>query len=506
VNPNHRVRVTTFGAGILGILVACVGTYLVFTKSIPFRHHFEIKAVFTNSNLVRPTSPVRIAGVDVGKVTAVEKYKDTNLSVVTMRIDDRGRPIHADATAKVRPRLFLEGNFYVELRPGTADAKVLGDGGLIPVTQTARPVQLDEVLSALTTDSRKGLQETIKGLGVALDGKPSAAEDARQDPAVAGLTGAQALNQTFKTSPDSLRGSAVVNDALLGEHPGDLSNTVSGFAKATKALADNEVQLRDLVTHFDQTMAAFASQSTDLAKAISVLGPTAANARAGFASLARAIPATRQFARDLAPGVAETPATIAAADPWLLQAKPLLSQQELGGFLNSLAPATSDLAKLGYQTRRWLPRIDAFNRCITNVFLPTGNVKVDDGALSSGVENYKEFWYSMVGSAGEAQGFDGNGPFLRISAAGGPNTIELGPTNYQGSKVPLFANPTEQPVSTRPAFPNKLPELRRDVPCASQKVPDVNGPASTGPADGASPSATAPQYEKDPGVKMETRK
>ncbi len=40
--------------------------------------------------------------------------------VVTMEIDDDGLPIHKDATAKIRPRIFLEGNFFVDLQPGHA--------------------------------------------------------------------------------------------------------------------------------------------------------------------------------------------------------------------------------------------------------------------------------------------------------------------------------------------------------------------------------------------------
>ena len=32
-----------------------------------------------------------------------------------MEIDDKGLPIHKDATLKIRPRIFLEGNFFVDL-------------------------------------------------------------------------------------------------------------------------------------------------------------------------------------------------------------------------------------------------------------------------------------------------------------------------------------------------------------------------------------------------------
>ena len=43
-----------------------------FTKDIPFTHGFLLKAQFQSANSIRPNSPVRIAGVEVGKVKSVE--------------------------------------------------------------------------------------------------------------------------------------------------------------------------------------------------------------------------------------------------------------------------------------------------------------------------------------------------------------------------------------------------------------------------------------------------
>ena len=42
-------------------------------ESIPFRSHYEVKAAFKSANNLRNGSPVRIAGVEVGKVTKVER-------------------------------------------------------------------------------------------------------------------------------------------------------------------------------------------------------------------------------------------------------------------------------------------------------------------------------------------------------------------------------------------------------------------------------------------------
>jgi virulence factor Mce-like protein len=476
-------------AGLIALVVTVLGTYLAATLDIPFTSERQVSAVFRTSNLVAERSPVRIAAVDVGKVVSVERYEDTDLALVTMTWET-DQVLHRDATIKIRPRLFLEGNFYLDVKPGTPDAGALPAGAVIPLAQTSTPVQLDQVLTALQSDTRGALQEAVKGFGAALGAEPSAADDARQAPAVRGLTGGQALGATLETSPEALEGTAKVFDGLLGTERGDLGRTVSGFARAMRALAEQEEQLRALVSDFATTTATFAARTADVRASMRGLAETSATARSAFPSLRAATPATVRFANDLTAGLPALPGAIDAALPWLAQAAPLLSRAELGGLLDELQPATADLAALGDATRRWLPRIDAFDRCVTEVLLPTARVKVDDGDGSAGVESYKEFWYAMVGAAGEGQAFDGNGSMLRLQAAGGPDIITTGETNYQ--QEPYFGKPVLPPLRTQPAYGNELPPLRRDRPCHANPVPDVNGPASTGPADGSRPGAPAP--------------
>src|SRR5207253_52518 len=101
-----------------------------------------------------------------GEVTKVRPGPGTT-AIVEMAIDDAGRPIHRDATLRIRPRLFLEGNFYVDLKAGSPSAPELHDGGTIPLAQTAIPVQLDQVLSALASRSTQ-LRESLRGLSATL--------------------------------------------------------------------------------------------------------------------------------------------------------------------------------------------------------------------------------------------------------------------------------------------------------------------------------------------------
>ena len=53
------------GALVIGlVLVLC---YFGFTKDNPFSRGFRFKAVFPSANSITPKSPVRIAGVNIGR-------------------------------------------------------------------------------------------------------------------------------------------------------------------------------------------------------------------------------------------------------------------------------------------------------------------------------------------------------------------------------------------------------------------------------------------------------
>src|SRR4051795_6518976 len=167
----RRSGLSTFGIGLVSLIVITVGTYLGFTKSIPFVPHYEIKAAFKSANNLKKGSPVRIAGVEVGKVTAIERARPgDNGTLVTMQIKDNGLPLHQDATFKIRPRIFLEGNFFVDIQPGTPSAPLIKDGYTIPVNQTSAPVQLDQILTTLQSSTRKDLQKLLRELSTGFNG------------------------------------------------------------------------------------------------------------------------------------------------------------------------------------------------------------------------------------------------------------------------------------------------------------------------------------------------
>jgi phospholipid/cholesterol/gamma-HCH transport system substrate-binding protein len=499
-HPPHRTR----NALILIVLVV-IGTYLAWTKEIPFQSHYELKAVFSNAANIRKDSPVRIAGVNVGKVESVESVcqngqNDTcasNYSEVTFTVDDNGQPVHSDAQVEIRPRIFLEGNFFLDVSPGSPSAHDLSSGDTIPVTQTSTAVQLDQVLTSLQAPDRANLQKLLQGYGQALNHKPSAADDATQDPEVQGLTAAQAINKSFSYGATGARDSAIVNEAFQGTAPHDLSNLLAGQARAFGALVGHESQLQGLVTNFNTFTGALASESANLQRTIQQLGPTLKVAEPALRHTNDTFPFLRANALALAKGIPELPATIAASQPWISQTTALLGKNELGYIAQQLRLAGPGAGKSAADGRGLFTQIGLLGGCVNNVLEPTGNVVLSDSGtgynFDTNVPNFKEFGYAAADLAGDGVLFDGNGPSLRLFAGGGP-TPTGGPVPNLRSPVPgavsprgsaLWGGSTTAPIGTRPGLGSK-PPFRTDVACQNNAVPDLNGPlAAQGPPDPA---------------------
>jgi ABC-type transporter Mla subunit MlaD len=469
---------------IIFILVFTIGPYLAFTKHVPFTSHgYEVKATFSNSANIATNSPVRIAGVDVGKV--ISTSRDGDNTTVAFTVDDSGRPIHDDAFAAIRPRIFLEGNFFVELDPGSPSAPELDSGGTIPVSHTSTAVQIDEVLSALQSPVRADLGRLLEGYGKALTNEPTAAEDETQLPEVKGRTGAEALNDAFKYGGEAGRYSAQVADALLGTQQRDLAKLVSSSGQAFGALASRQRDLQGLIENFDVFTGALANQSTNLSATVRLLAPTLRVTHASLVSLNRTLPPLRTYAIELRPAVAELPGLISASKPFLAQIRPLLSGREAGGAVKLLQESTPGLAGAALAGKKiTLPQLNQLSLCTSKVMVPTGDQVIND-RFSTGGPNYREFLYNLVNLAGMAQNFDGNGPYARAQVGGGDELV--GEPNPNAPKKLVaeqtnYAHTIEDPLGTQPRLGGQ-PPLKPDVRCYANPVPDVNGPlGQVGPA------------------------
>src|SRR4051794_18959557 len=224
-----RRRPSSFAVGAAVLAIILVATYLGFRKDVPFLNSpYTIKMAVRDTNGITPRSPVRIAGVEVGRVEKIEHTSaGARSATLTLAIEDKGRPVYDDASAKIRPRIFLEGNFFVDLSPGTPAAGEMGDGDTIPTSRTASPVQFAQVLSALRSDTRNDLRDAFIEVGKAQD-----------------AGGAKAFNASLPIQPASYKFAAIVSDALLGKRPGDLGDVVRDSGAVAGALERDPGRLR----------------------------------------------------------------------------------------------------------------------------------------------------------------------------------------------------------------------------------------------------------------------
>jgi virulence factor Mce-like protein len=442
--------------------------------------------VFQDAQNIRAKSPVRIAGVDVGKVTKVEHLTDENgdgvdAAVVTMSIEDSGRPVREDATMQLRPRLFLEGNLFVDVNPGTPGADELASGSVIPMEQTSYSVQLDQVLTSLQQPVRENLQVFLKEFGDALDK----------------YGGAEGFRETFRTSPAAFGATAQVNEALLGRQPGDLVGFVRNLDTVVKALDTNEPALQDLVTNFRIVTGSFAAESQALEQAIIELPQVLAVGRPALAKLNTSFPALRAFAREALPGVKAANPALTDAIPFIGQLRQLVSQGELRGLVDELRPTIPDLARLAQASLPLLEETRLASSCFANVIIPWGNTQVPSASDPAG-RVFEEFGYSLTGVSGESRSGDANGEPFRVLGGGGTNTISLpdiqispGNTQSVGGVVPfdiLGAQPSTQSSAKTP--------FRPDVPCETQDPPvlaSTPGPAPQSKSSGVSPTYASPE-------------
>ena len=445
-------------AGLLTLVIISVAVYLGFAKDIPFvGDPFEVKAAFQDTSGLKSGSPVRIAGVDIGLVTKVEHTRPgARTAVVTMSIRDKGRPIHEDASADIRPRIFLEGNFFVDVKPGTPQRGALDEGDTIPTSRTSNPVQVHEVLAVLKDDTRKSLSRTLVELGRAQD-------------AGAG----RAFNRTLDNQAPAYKNSAIVAEALLGENPGDLAEWIRAQGVVAGAIDRNPQRLQALITDFNTTVRALADRDDALRDAVEELPGALKEALPTYTALNRAFPDVRRFASAARPGIRSTGPAVDALLPLVRQLRGLVGEPELRGLSRDLRQTAPPLTRLARDTVPVLDQLRLFASCANTVLIPWGRDRVPDKAFPATGPVHEELVKWMPGLAGESRSFDANGQWFKVLGGGGAETFDLGEGLLGTSLNPI--------VGVNPPPQERRPPLRPDVPCETQRPPDLRTNPVGGP-------------------------
>lgn len=447
--------------GVIGAVVLLLGVFFAFTKRVPLKDGYRVEAVFKSSNGLRKGSPIRIAGVEVGKVVGFEDGPQ-NTRIVQFELKDRGRPVHRDATFRIRPRLFLEGGYYVELSPGSPSAPELDDDETVPLPQTAIPVQFDQILGVLDSGVRDSLRATIEELDRALDDG-----------------GAEAAARAARPLSGTLRDGAIVAEAARGVEERDVSRLVRGAAKATRALASEQGRLTSMVANLARTTTALASESAGLRGTVRELDGMLRTAPAALRRIDDVLPATDEFLAAARPGLRQARTVLPGVERLLDQLERASAPGELRGLLGDLRPALGDLPPVADQLTALFPLVTPVTDCVLQRALPVLNAKVDDGQHSTGRPVWQNLTDAAVGLNSAGANFDANGAAIRYLFTAGENSVTTGVVPGLGA---LSSTASNRILGARPSWlgPGRQPPFRPDVPCLDNKPPDLQARASGG--------------------------
>jgi len=476
-----HARRTYLRAAIIAAVLIAACVYFAFAKQLPFEGHFVLRGDFTSSNQLEPGNPVRIAGLQIGEVSAISRGPH-NTSIVTMSIDEP-QELRSNATLAIEPRLLFEGNFYIAVDPGTPPAPVMRSGETVPLANTTTPVQIDQLLDVLDTPTRSSLKQLVSGIASGLGtSTASAANRATSNRATsstpgsadlrAGAPGSAELRAAAQQLTAALPNVSRVAAALQGTKPGDLFKLVQSGGSFASQLAENPAALADLVTSSDRVFGALAANDASLAQDFVGLDRFVHVAPATLTALQSALPTLTSFARKLQPSLLAAPSTLTDTSSLFDQIDALFAPSQLPAAVSALAPTARSLPALENELRTVFNLATPLSNCVRRNIVPALDTELQDGADTSGYPAWKDLLHLAASLSGASASFDGNGIGLRIGVAEGAQTL--------AEILPGFGQvlTTDQPLGLRPRWLGygNVPAFDPAATCDKQPLADINMP------------------------------
>ena len=291
--------------------------WLAFGGPVPLQPKgYRVTASFAQASQLATEADVRISGVPVGKVKAIEPDTETGRSIVTLELDAKYAPLPSDARALLRQKTLL-GETYVELTPGTAQAQPLPEGGRLADGQIGTTVQLDEILRTFDPPTRAAFRVWMQTQAEAITGH------------------GRDLNNALGNLGPFAEDAAVLVDILNRQQPA-VQRLIANTGVVFEALTERGDQLRDLIENSNRVFATTAERDEELRQAFVALPTFERESRLTIDRLT-------EFARE--------------TDPLVTQLRP--AARELSPTLTDLAALAPDLAAF---FRDLGPLIDASRR------------------------------------------------------------------------------------------------------------------------------------------------
>ncbi len=140
--------------------------------------------------------------------------------------------------------------------------------------------------------------------------------------------------------------------------------------------------------------------------------------------------------------------------------------------MDSLTPAVQGTASTLNSSKALLNGSDQLARCFNHNLIPTGNERISDPPLTTGLQVYQELFQSAVGLAGIGQNFDGNGRYVRSTAGGGSTWSPPRRSAAQRPAVRQRGAPAAR--APGPRSPASAAARCSNVACFKNPAPDLN--------------------------------
>ena len=305
---------------------------------------------------------VRIAGVNVGDITAAEVGPDGHARLKLSL--QPGHHLYRNATLVLRPKSPLN-EMYVTINPGGPPAPEVGSGYEFPLSNTERPIQVDELLDHLDDNAQRMLTSLLAESDVALVSAPTdlpagldAARTAANDlrPVAQQLALRKELIRRLITSLGQIAQAVGGDDQRLrtlaaglqttlrslGGHEPQIDQTLAQLPGLVAQLKRSSSAVQGLSDQLDPTLRGLQHASDSLPDALSDVRGTAGKLAGVIDSAQPFLPELRHVVQDLRPFSDE-----------LVTALPELhaTTQRLDPVTNALLPYLPDLAAFTIQTR-----------------------------------------------------------------------------------------------------------------------------------------------------------
>jgi virulence factor Mce-like protein len=292
--------------------------WLAFGGPIPLKPKgYRFQVSFPEATQLAKEADVRISGVPVGKVKTIEPDTKTGLTVAVIEMESQYAPVKSDARAMLRQKTLL-GETYVELTPGSPDAKTVAENGTLAQGQVAPTVELDEILRAFDPKTRKAWQTWMQAQAEGIDGYGRDINDA--------------LGNLGPFAEDT----ATLVD-ILNRQEGAVTRLISNSGVVFGALTERQGQLRSLIRNSNTVFATTAARDQQLEESFIALPTFEDESRVTVRRLAEFAEDTnplvtqlRPAARELSPTLRDLSALAPDLKALFREANPLIDASKAG--------------------------------------------------------------------------------------------------------------------------------------------------------------------------------